>query len=129
MVIPVAATLYMHALVRETCKCDCMHTAKIKWLVLTHIRLPHAVAAPVPENVHAVTCSAVKSLYSGSQARSALFGEDRNGLVQNMCYYGSFLPLKFEKYGISIVNWHAYEMFTGEQVVAILLNLGKLTKS
>ena len=34
----------------------------------------------------AVTCSAIRSLYSGSQARSAFFGGDRNGLVQNMHY-------------------------------------------
>ncbi len=67
-----------------------IHTAKIKWFVYTHIRLPQLQPST---RECAVTCSAIRSLYSGSQANFFLFGVTRNKIpvcVTN-CPNGSFL--------------------------------------
>ena len=60
------------------------YTAKIKWLVLTHIRSPQLQLQYTREcSVTRVQCN--KITFLKSQARSAFLGAwDRNGLVQNM---------------------------------------------
>ena len=44
------------------------YTAKIKWFVLTHIRLPQL--QPQYQRIYAATCGAIRSLYLGSHAKS-----------------------------------------------------------
>ena len=72
-------------------------TAKIKWMDLTHIRLPQL--QPQQQRM----CSYMQcNLILGSQARSAFFGGDKNGLVQRYvtnCPNGSFLPSEIGEIG------------------------------
>ena len=62
-----------------------INTAKIKWLALTHIRLPQ-LQPQYQKMLSYVQCNKITLLES--QARLAFLGAwDRNGLVQSMrCY-------------------------------------------
>ncbi len=67
----------------------CMYTAKIKWLVLIHIRLPQL------QPQHQRMCSYMqcnKITLLGSQDRLAFFGGIEMKICSVNCPNGSFLP-------------------------------------